>query len=547
MLEYLKGNKIFICIMVSVLFISIGFSYAFFGIIVEGNDTSKVIEGLSSSVSITYTDNDTVLLNNAYPGDGVYKTLYVENTGTTPTYYAFEWHDLVNEFLDNDIILSMVCSVVDSNDIPNEDKECNYIERTVAYSATSSTQNIKSSIYIEPGEIHKYNVFIMFLETLDDQSENMNKSFSGKIAVVDSKAYPTLADVIFRDNVAYADNVSSEFVTSSSGINFFSNSSDSNGKGLYYTTDTSKTEDNDGDGLGERVYYFRGAVENNYLVFANYCWRIVRTTENNGIKLRYSGAFENGVCPQTGTETQAFKSSINSSQNDNAYLGYMYGNLDCTFDEDWWEYVCESSSYEQAHANINDSNIKKRLDKWFESFINKQGSLVYDNVIDTIYCNDRSVPSDYGYTGTSTYEQLGYGTSNTLYGASVRENKKIVQYKCPQQNDAFTLSVEAGGTEGYGNNDLSYPIGLLTVDEVRYSGLTSNANSTNFLSAQFLYWLMSPEFYNFGYTSYFDVRGTDINSFFAYQSYNVLPVITLNPNINVLSGIGTYNDPYVLD
>ena len=40
------------------------------------------------------------------------------------------------------------------------------------------------------------------------------------------------------------------------------------------------------------VYYYRGAVENNNLVFANKCWKIVRTTETGGTKLIYNGEIE---------------------------------------------------------------------------------------------------------------------------------------------------------------------------------------------------------------------------------------------------------------
>ena len=37
------------------------------------------------------------------------------------------------------------------------------------------------------------------------------------------------------------------------------------------------------------VYYYRGAVENNNAIFANKCWKIVRTTDTGGTKLIYNG------------------------------------------------------------------------------------------------------------------------------------------------------------------------------------------------------------------------------------------------------------------
>ena len=42
----------------------------------------------------------------------------------------------------------------------------------------------------------------------------------------------------------------------------------------------SKTEDEEGTS-----YYYRGTVNNNYVNFANMCWRIVRVTGNGSVKL----------------------------------------------------------------------------------------------------------------------------------------------------------------------------------------------------------------------------------------------------------------------
>lgn len=38
------------------------------------------------------------------------------------------------------------------------------------------------------------------------------------------------------------------------------------------------------------IYYYRGAVDNNNVIFGGYCWQIVRTTDTGGIKMIYNGA-----------------------------------------------------------------------------------------------------------------------------------------------------------------------------------------------------------------------------------------------------------------
>ena len=50
-------------------------------------------------------------------------------------------------------------------------------------------------------------------------------------------------------------------------VDFGNKSSDSNGKGLYILPGT----END----TYPIYYYRGAVDNNNVLFANFCWKIV--------------------------------------------------------------------------------------------------------------------------------------------------------------------------------------------------------------------------------------------------------------------------------
>ncbi len=83
------------------------------------------------------------------------------------------------------------------------------------------------------------------------------------------------------NSFAYMDNKPSRYVTEENGINFGYASSSYNGRGLYIRSGT----END----PYPIYYYRGEVNNNHVVFADYCWRIVRTTEKGGIKLIYDG------------------------------------------------------------------------------------------------------------------------------------------------------------------------------------------------------------------------------------------------------------------
>lgn len=115
------------------------------------------------------------------------------------------------------------------------------------------------------------------------------------------------------------DNTKSDYVTSSTGINFNAISSNTNGKGVYEMASTASDE--------YPIYYYRGQVTDNNVIFANYCWQMVRTTNTGGVKLIYNGVPTDGTCVATGSGRQIGTSAINSSYTSLAYFGYMYGNV----------------------------------------------------------------------------------------------------------------------------------------------------------------------------------------------------------------------------
>ena len=75
------------------------------------------------------------------------------------------------------------------------------------------------------------------------------------------------------------------------------------------------------------VYYYKGNVQNNNVLFAGYCWKIVRTTETGGVKIVYNGVQKDGSCNNTGTDSQIGESEFNEKYNSPAYVGYMYNTV----------------------------------------------------------------------------------------------------------------------------------------------------------------------------------------------------------------------------
>lgn len=106
--------------------------------------------------------------------------------------------------------------------------------------------------------------------------------------------------------------------------------------GTASTTDEGLIKTTDDYGT---AYYYRGAVENNYVKFAGMCWRIVRTTGNNDVKLvLYNN--DSDDCTLTGDNlayakfasdyTSAFNYANVSEMDEIVESAFMYGQFFAT-------------------------------------------------------------------------------------------------------------------------------------------------------------------------------------------------------------------------
>ena len=267
-------------------------------------------------------------------------------------------------------------------------------------------------------------------------------------------------------------------------------------------------------------YYYRGNVTNNYVLFADKYWRIVRINGDGTVRVIYDGtsAHANG---ENSSDRQIGTSAFNSRHNDNAYVGYMYG-------------ATGASTYAETHANTNDSTIKAYIDNWYNT--NIVGTTNEQYLTDNLFCNDRSL--SFKNTGT------GAGMSETnyrwyYYATSSYNNKMILT--CPQQNDAFTVSDTTNG-----NGALTYPAGLLSTDEIVLAGEWDGSNSGYYLYSGQIWWASSPYYLGGDYAAV-NVMSSDGR----YSSYIVNSAVGVRPVLNLKSealkyGDGTMNNPYHL-
>ncbi len=318
-------------------------------------------------------------------------------------------------------------------------------------------------------------------------------------------------------------------------IDYKVRSGSSGTNGIYTTT---QTEGN------VPVYYYRGDADkvNNNIIFNNMCWKIIRTTETGGIKIIYNGVPIDGKCNNTGDDAQVGKSEWNKIHTDNAHVGYMYG-------------TAGSSTYAATHANTNNSAIKTYIENWYSQNFDETAT---SKLEDTIFCNDRSTKAydanTIGDKSMSSYGALGYSSIATFYRAAHRaswySSSPNASLACLNDNDKFTVDSKNG------NGKLTYPVGLITLDEVVFAGFNthySNANDykdqTNYLNTDTYYWTFSPVI------KYYDaaaevgliaVGGVSSLTFVDYKG-GVRPVVSLKSGTIVEpTGDGTSTNPYVV-
>ena len=319
-------------------------------------------------------------------------------------------------------------------------------------------------------------------------------------------------------------------------------------------------------------YYFRGNVQNNFVSFANMCWRIVRITGDGSVKLALYD-YSSASCTNTG-DTLAFaryngdtyETKFNENRDDNAYIGFMYGTPN-------------SNTYAATHANTNKSTILQNLETWYKAKL----TAYTEKLADTIWCNDKSTDKDVtanlieSANGVLNKEYivlngLGYQKEKTMYGSAIRNmgfesiaeknstNGTGPSLICPNDNDGGKLSKFTVDDTVNGNGNLDYKIGLLTIDEMALAGMATisvyinnnyNQNSvTSYLrsNANNEDWTLSPLAFDDGGAlvwSSFGVGGLGYDD--VDFSRALRPVVSLKSATTISGGNGTASSPFIVN
>ena len=489
----MKRKKEFIIVLVSLLVIVLSVSVAYFTIRILG--TGKEISVDFAELKVIFTSgNGTINGTNIEPGWSSGENTFTVKNESNGTYkYNIIIKDLVNTFVTEGFLVYKITSADGGYNMTDF--------ADVPKSSTSADTVLAENISINKGATHTYKIEIKYLESSTiNQDEDQGKKLSGKIFI--EKAMPTLASKILEDNPTIS--TRSDFSTA-----FTTNTANT----LYKTTEN-----------GTDVYYFAGQDTestpiNNWVKFGGFYWKIIRTNSDGSIRLLYHGT------STTATDAYIGESAFNENGDSPKYVGYMYGDTDATLEE--------------ARTNTNDSTIKTLIDNWYANNMTS-----YTKYLSTtaVYCNDRELASGATYSISSDFDYAAYTRLRT---------NKTPTYDCTNDNDKFTVDASTG------NGKLTYPIALMTADEIAYAGGVAfeNApmwyytNSSLESSTGTELWLsLSPYNWNGGgaYSWGVDGSGTPgflVNSYVSYL-YFVRPVVSLKSCIKYSTGNGTSETPY---
>ena len=178
----MKDNKIiFGTLIVLLLLLTVGLSYAYFSTAVKGNDNAKDIIVEAGTLKLTYTDGPAINAQYIKPGWSTTKEVSVKNNGTLDAYYNVIWQSLTNGITNDELVLSATCERLNASG--TVEGTCNAISQSPISDTT-----IAKKISIESGVTHKYTFTILFKEINANQNYNQGKEFNGVLGIEEYKA-----------------------------------------------------------------------------------------------------------------------------------------------------------------------------------------------------------------------------------------------------------------------------------------------------------------------------------------------------------------------
>ncbi len=543
---------------VSMLVLIVGVSVAYFNAKIVGTGKDMIISVGKMKLAIkdgeVKTDSLMPILDSTKETKANTQTFTVERTSDssikTACYTIYLVIDnigdnLKNKFFKYELLSNNnIISSGDFNNTNNEDKIELVSKQKITEETGSNTYTLR--LWFSYDEVEDQTKYL--------QGSEETRTFTGHIYVSGNtgECPPTLADKLVDNwTKQYGEIGKREHFDGTVGDHDTEDGYDHSG--VYY-------EDDKFTEGGNKVYYFSGNVTNNWVSFAGFYWRIIRTNEDGSIRLLYGGleADKGANDNQYIGSTRAF----NSSYRDPMYVGFKYGTSGNLSNNRTNETPAPILGPDE---DTNSAGSKVTLNGWYKVNMNKSDghNNTWDKYISrtAIYCNDRSQLSI--IQGSVYY--MAYGRLST---------NKRPSFKCGVDYLGKLLEASQAEEDKFsGVNSkakLENPIGLMTADEVAYAGglhqtnlqppyvyYYNNADGTKSATGSRDWWTMSPYYYNnagSGYAAVYEVGSARVTGGLSeegvYATGAVRPVISLKSCVTLSNASGEVtgdkDDPYVV-
>ncbi len=517
-----KKKRIVLGVMlIAVVVVTLASTFAYF--VSNTQSEPEKLTVTTGTLALTFSDNNAgITATSLSLGQSTTKQFKIENTGTLDVTTNMLWNNLVNTYTEGSLTYTFEYSTSETGPwiaVPNA-------SGNIPQSESASDKTLAPDIIIPAHTTYYYQLTITLNHLADvDQTADKDAVLSSNFKLGDKVIEQTPAEKTLVALKTTSKNCTHSFAETAT--------TDETADGLCSLPDDYGTS-----------YYYRGAVTNNYVKFANKYWRIIRVNGDGSLRMIYDGTSAHANGESNNDRFTHTGKQYNSSRNDNAYVGWMYGT--------------PGGTKEQAQTNTNNSTLKDLLNTWYDNTLAS-----YDQYIaDAVYCNDRSIPGK-SVTGWSLDTGLGTGINATGYGALGRltdtssgitlpRGDAQPVFTCLQKNDAFTVSDSVHGN-AIGTTK-SRKIGLITADEIvaaggrYYKSDNSSNNSSYYLYKGSWYWSLSPNSMNTNSYAYVVRVNTDgyLGSREAGDAGGaVAPVISLKAEYAVqMIGNGTSESPF---
>ena len=404
-MEKFKKYYAIIFILIMIIVISISASYAIFSNTKEEHGKLNIVAGtLDYKIENKYVENDQIMVN---ANDKITTTFKITSLNTISSKYEL-YYQIENNIKDVKIgYASNTKDNVKGTIKANETKEIKIIIQN------NSNQNVKVTFKVHGGlvnleydDIKEYGLALKEIKAGDvilawtyvgnkvkpshfpnkgdgyevesvkcNGKETSFDNYNWKLTLPDTSEEEITCEFVFRDTQTLANKIlsSNTLITDTPTLTTSSNNT-SDKSGLYASTDTN---------TGNPTYYFRGNVENNYVSFAGFTWRIVRINGDGTTRI----VMQDGINSNTNY-------AFNSNHNNYSYMYYT-----------------------------NNSNAKTQLESWYQTNIGSKTDLAKNVASGAYYCEQAKAKRDSSWTSGSANMTL-YSNYTPDFKCSIDGNGK---------------------------------------------------------------------------------------------------------------------------